>query len=43
MCLCIAVGKPLEEIHNPYGKVLFREFTNSMVALAYHIYQEEQE
>ena len=41
-----AVDKSLpgvEEMHNPYGKILFREFTNYLVTLAFHIYQSQHE
>ena len=33
----------LDEIHNPYGKVLFRDFCNYLVVLAYRTYGEQFE
>ena len=32
-----------DDMHNPYTKVLFREFTNNLVTLAYHLYHDQQE
>ncbi|ELU11324.1 hypothetical protein CAPTEDRAFT_180366 [Capitella teleta] len=32
-----------DDPHNPYGKILFREFTNYMVSLAYHIFHKQHE
>lgn len=33
----------LADCHNPYGKILFREFVNHLVTLAFYIYHEEHE
>ena len=30
-------------MHNPNVKILFREFINNLVILAWHIYHEEHE
>ena len=30
-----------EDVHSPYGKILFREFTNCLIPIAFHLYHEE--
>ena len=42
-CVLSANDKAPEDIHNPYSKVLFRDFSNYLIVLAYRIYAEQLE
>lgn len=36
-------NKEKYELHNPYEKILLRQFVNNLIVLAYHMYKEEAE
>lgn len=39
----IGHNKEKYELHNPYEKILLRQFVNNLIVLAYHMYKEEAE
>lgn len=43
MLFSIGHNKEKYELHNPYEKILLRQFVNNLIVLAYHMYKEEAE
>ncbi len=35
--------RPNYALHNPYGRILQREFLNYLIILAFHLYRDEHE
>lgn len=36
-------SKAIYQIHNPYERILQRQFFNDLIVIAYHLYNEEHE